>query len=545
MQEKNNLLSKLSIEPLNFKKKKVNYIFNIFLLFYLIIGFYFSINVGISTDEFIEQTNWKLNRDAIKDFFGYSNDGYANLFAYEWKFHGVGHHYFSRIYLLLVNLIFSFEQLTEETSNILLNHGFIFIVFFLSGIFAKKIVYVLIKDKFYSNIFLVFYLFYPYLLGHGFYNPKDIPFLCVWLIATYTSIKIFLNIYEKKNISLLNIVLISFLTSLLFSIRISGILILLQYFITFIITLSLIKEPFFEILKKYFYKIFIFIFLTLLMTFIFYPVFWKNPLLIFDSINQMGNISYGVCTLTLGKCMDSLDLPSSYILIWLFFKLPLMTLVGLCIFPFVEKKILSNPVRQIALGSILLSVISIIFLLIFFKANLYDELRHILFLVPLIVIVSFSNIYFFSKKLLLYGTFIFIVIFSIQNVNMYPYQYTWFNFFSNFQNINSNFELDYWGVSGKNIAKKINSNKELLSHKDKCIYTAPKHIIEPFISSEYNCIKPFFSIYPKSTEKYILVKYTRNLRRENPSNCDLIFEENYKLNLFYKNLKMGEVYICN
>ena len=128
---------------------------------------------------------------------------------------------------------------------------------------------------------------------------------------------------------------------------------------------------------------------------------------------------------------------------------------------------------------------------------------------------------------------------------MYPYQYTWFNLFGNFININNNFELDYWGVSGRNIARKINNNNQLLHYRDKCIYVSPKHIIEPFISADYNCVKPFLSIYPKSTEKYILVKYTRNIRRENPSDCKLIIEENYNLNLFKDRLIMGEVFICN
>ena len=168
-----------------------------------------------------------------------------------------------------------------------------------------------------------------------------------------------------------------------------------------------------------------------------------------------------------------------------------------------------------------------------------------MYIVPLILIISFSTIYFFSKKLLLYVSFLSIFSFSIQNIYMYPYQYTWFNLFSNFININNNFELDYWGVSGRNIAEKINNNDQLLLYKDKCIYVAPKHIIKPFISADYDCVKSFFSIYPKSTEKYILVKYTRNIRRENPSNCKLIIEENYNLNLFQDRLIMGEVFICN
>ena len=76
--------------------------------------------------------------------------------------------------------------------------------------------------------------------------------------------------------------------------------------------------------------------------------------------------------------------------------------MGFSLFPFVEKKIFSTDLNQIMLGSIFLTIISIIFLLIFFDANLYDELRHILYLIPLILIVTFSIIYFFSRKLLLF-----------------------------------------------------------------------------------------------------------------------------------------------
>jgi len=322
-------------------------------------------------------------------------------------------------------------------------------------------------------------------------------------------------------------------------------MIFLQYLIFLIITSRLIDDTFFNLIRLYLFKLFFFIFFVLIFTFLFYPLFWKNPLLIFDSINYLRNIPYSVCTLTLGNCMDALNLPFSYIFIWLFFKLPLLAIIGFVIFPFIEKKIFSIQKNQIILGSILLTVFSIVFLLIFLGANIYDELRHILYLFPLLLISCFSIIYFFSKKLLKYLALFSVLIFTIQNINMYPYQYTWFNPFSNFIDINKNFETDYWGLSGRNIAKKINNNRRLLSHKNKCIYVSPKHVIEPFISSEYNCIKIFKSIYPKSSEKYILVKYMRNIRRENPDNCELIFEESYNLNIFKNNLKLGEVFLCN
>ena len=524
-------------------KFKSKLVFNLFLFIYLSFGMYIAVNVGMTTDELPNHSIGMLNIEAIKDILGFNDNGYSDLEKFPWRYKGPAFYYLSYIYLFVVDFFFKFEEYSESVSRVILNHSLIFLTFFISAIFSKKIVNLLIKNRFYSNIFLIFYLFYPYLIGHGFFNNQDIPFLCAWVISTYLSIKIFFKILKNTNISFLDIFLISLSTSFLISIRILGILILLQYFITFIITSRLTKESIYEIVKINLFKIFIFIVFTFLFIIFFNPIFWLNPLLFFDSINQMRDIQYGVCTLTLGNCMDALNLPSSYIFIWLFFKLPLLAFIGFILFPFIEKKIFEESRNQIIIGSFLLTIVSIIFLFIFFNVNQYDELRHILFLFSLILITTFSIIYFYSKKLILYISIISICYFAIHNVNMYPYQYTWFNLFGNFVDISKNFEVDYWGVSGKNIAKKINNNDKILYNKDKCIYVSPVHVVEPYISDDFNCVKPFFSIYPKSDEKYILIKYMRNIRRENPSNCELIFTENY--NLFKNKMILGEVYICN
>ena len=52
----------------NFTKKKSDYMFNLFLFFYLIFGFYLSTNTGISIDEPVDLYIWKLNVEAIKYF---------------------------------------------------------------------------------------------------------------------------------------------------------------------------------------------------------------------------------------------------------------------------------------------------------------------------------------------------------------------------------------------------------------------------------------------------------------------------------------------
>ena len=59
-----------------------------------------------------------------------------------------------------------------------------------------------------------------------------------------------------------------------------------------------------------------------------------------------------VCTITLGECMKAQNLPSSYLFIWLFFKLPIFILVGLSLFPLLEKKIFDQKQNKINFGSI-------------------------------------------------------------------------------------------------------------------------------------------------------------------------------------------------
>ena len=118
-----------------------------------------------------------------------------------------------------------------------------------------------------------------------------------------------------------------------------------------------------------------------------------------------------VCTITLGDCMKAQDLPSTYIPIWLFFKLPILILFGLFILPITEKKIFNNSQNSLIIGSLIITLAIIIFILIIFNVNLYDELRQIMFTVPLFFLVSLSSIYFFSKKfsyqLILIMTFFF------------------------------------------------------------------------------------------------------------------------------------------
>ena len=125
----------------------------------------------------------------------------------------------------------------------------------------------------------------------------------------------------------------------------------------------------------------------------------------------MSQYYHNTCTLTLGECMKAKNLPSSYIFIWLFFKLPLIVLIGIAFFPFVEKKLFNNDVNSIYYSSLLITIITILLIMILRNVSLYDEIRHLMFLIPLILIISLYNIFIYKKNIFLVFTILTCVFF--------------------------------------------------------------------------------------------------------------------------------------
>ena len=160
----------------------------------------------------------------------------------------------------------------------------------------------------------------------------------MWLICTYYLFKIIDNFYEDKKIVVIDLVLISFFTAFLIT-RITGILILTKYLIALIVLINLknINELKFFLENSRF--LLLFLTLLLLCLYVLNPIFWHNPLEFFNSVTWMGKYYHDICTLTLGECMSSLNLSPSYFFIWYFFKLPILVLLGIFIYPLIESKL--------------------------------------------------------------------------------------------------------------------------------------------------------------------------------------------------------------
>ena len=441
-----------------------------FFPIYFILGIYLSINTGISHDEIHEYSNWEINTAAIKDIFHNLNN--SSLLEYKDRYHGVAFNWLSKpIQFIIFKPLSSYLNINIFGAFLISKHVVTFTSFFLSGIIIYLIFNLLLNNENFSVLSTTLYYLYPYLFGHALFNPKDIPFLSTWLICTYFIIKLVKNLFDKKIISKKFLFFFSIATAFLISIRIVGLIIFLQYLIFILVLLEFKKIKINEFIKLNFKNIIFFISLVIFFTYLFNPIFWLNPYEIINSIKTMGNYSQELCTLTLGNCMPSLNLPSSYYFIWFFFKLPLIALLGLFIYPLVEKKISNKKFLKIPLLSLLITIFSILILLIIKNVSLYDEIRHIMFLIPLIFIIGLTHIYILNKKFFYISGTLTILLFAVENVSINPYQYTWLNSFSKFYNIEKKFELDYWGVSNKNLQLVIKKHyTKNTSIKSNCVY---------------------------------------------------------------------------
>ena len=514
------------------------------LLLYVIVGSYLSVSNGIPHDQFHEQQNWTINFNAVKGLF-YDNGDYEILKNYLDRYHGIAFHYFSQpIQFVVHDFIGNLNQVSDLTAYYISRHLAVFLIFSISGIFFYLISLKISEDENFSLIASSIYFLYPYFFGHAQINGKDIPFLSLWIICSYYLFIIVENFYFEKKNSFKVIISISFFTGFLIGIRITGILILVEYFIALVIFFNIKNINMFTFLNNN--KSFFIYFSILLCLFIYIlnPVLWLNPLEFFNSIEWMGKYYHDICTLTLGSCMRALNLPSSYIFIWFFFKLPILILFGLLMYPFVEKNIMNKGIKTVHYLTIACTLLSILFIFILKNVALYDEIRHVMFLIPLIFLLALYNIFLFNKKFYYLLSSFVIIFFIFENISLKKYQYTWLNSFAKFTDIEKNFEIDYLGISNKNIQNKI-INYTIKNNLDKniCIYGGPYTNV--FLEMKgFTCFDEYSKIDGVKSRPFLAYQNVRNIKRSKPNDCNLVHIEKYNY-LFYKtDIITGKLWYC-
>lgn len=524
--------------------KKKNLLNSIVVLSVFLVGFFLSLNSGISYDEFHEKKNWEINSNVIKSL-GNSNfkKNYSKLENYEDKFHGVGFHYIAKpLQYILEKAILSSFYFSKEHRSYVSAHPIIFLLYLLSLITFYKISSFFIKEKNLLYLSSGFYILCPYLLGHSFFNLKDIPFMCFWIFSFYFNIvffkKFFLEHYFSNKYFFLFLLSLSFLIS----VRLSGLLYALNFIFLFYFFYEKNFENFIKKIKLYKVNIFFGIIFFIFLLYILNPVYWKNPLLLFYGISWLSDYFNNVSTLTNGEIIRAKNIPITYIPSWLLVKLPIVTLVGIFISYFVIDKIEKQNISRAIFYSTICTVFSIFVLSFLLSFNLYDEIRHLLFFFPLLIIFSLISIYNFNKFFYKIILIISILFFFIDNIKIYPYNYSWFNLPSRFFNLSNNYEIDYWETANKQLNNFLVDSKQI--DKKNCVFGGRYDYV--FLKENgFNCTYLFNNHNSDNLNQITVLQYGRNLRKKVKTSCKQIKVFNFSLVFSREKFDIGKVFVCS
>ena len=172
---------------------------------------------------------------------------------------------------------------------------------------------------------------------------------------------------------------------------------------------------------------------------------------------------------------------------------------------------------------------------------MYDEIRQILFLIPIILIISLLSIYSFNKQIAFFSLSIFSLFFIFQNFKIYPYNYIWINNLSSFSKVSGVFELDYWGVSNKRIGNFLYEN----GYNSECIISNTNNRIDIFLKSKKKCFKNFSQLHKKNERPFYAILTERALDKGVPNNCENLHNETLRLNFSKEELILAKIFRCN
>lgn len=300
----------------------------------------------------------------------------------------------------------------------------------------------------------------PLLWGHGFINPKDIPFMAFFMASILVGLKM-LDELEKQDFSLKTLInnswfyVAGIFLGITISIRIlgltAGLIVLFHLFLSDSHKALRLSYAYFG--------------LALIISFLTWPYLWASPVINFlKGLYVMLKFQWIGHVLFDGMYYRNDQVPRTYFpqLFSMQLTEPALILFGagfLMLF-------LTNLRRKYKDLIILILgwfIVPVAFILVK-GINLYDNTRQLLFIFPpvfVIISVGLESI-FVRLKSLWAQTLIILIILSpgISGIVEYhPFEYTYYNFFSVYtRQIFRNFETDYFATSYKEASAYLNEN---------------------------------------------------------------------------------------
>ena len=322
---------------------------------------------------------------------------------------------------------------------------------------------------------LLIICFSPAYYGHMFNNPKDIPFSAFYVWSVYYLVKFYLSMptITKSLIFKLGISI-----GLTLSVRIGGLLLIAYMLlaVTFFLVPRCLKISCLSFSLKSLALLAVSIFSICSISFgimyLFWPWIHENT---FMRIFQAGAIMsrfhfFNGLVLFKGQMVPATQLPPEYLCSYILIKFPEITLFGLSvtfIIPllFLIKRRHENVMGHLRYFLVFVSIAAPIVYALYNKSVLYDEMRHFLFIVPLVSAISGSSlslVYDYARKArymryVMSGILCLYCVYQLVNmIGLHPNQYIYYNMLvGGVKGAEGKYVLDYWGNSYKEAAEEL------------------------------------------------------------------------------------------
>lgn len=291
----------------------------------------------------------------------------------------------------------------------------------------------------------------PRIFGHAFFNSKDIPFLCMYIISFYA-----LHNYLLRS-SYKNLIVLGICAGLLINFRIMGVLFFVSaLFLLFVYLMQQRK-------LKQLIHVCLFSIVAAVCLYATWPYLWEKPFLYFqNAFELMSKFPWKGTMLFKGEVIQPGQHLTKYLFTWMGITIPVLYLItaiaGMLIFGLKNvlkpKKIFENPMKLMG-WVFMVNMLAPIAAVLYLKSVLYDDWRQLYFIYPCIVMFIGYFMYELHQwqprlaRISMLVCFIYMGYIGIQMVKLHPYEHVYFNELvpkkKNY--LQEHYDLDYWGTS--------------------------------------------------------------------------------------------------
>ncbi|MBV6654585.1 MAG: hypothetical protein KI786_12545, partial [Mameliella sp.] len=430
----------------------------LFFTVYLISGLALYGDYGMSWDEALQRQHGFVSAEYVNQKFELQDKQYdwRQLHEYMYRYHGVW-------FTLPMAWLEEAWELNTFRQQFRMRHLSVFLLYWFAGITFFS----LLRSRFghwgWALLGSAFWLLSPRFFAHAFFNPKDIPFLSLFVISTWTLFRLWLR--PGIRTALLH----AFVCGMLIGMRIIGILMPVMTIFLFVADAFVGRKGTRPSGIARSLGIGSYLPLVFGFTVVFWPYLWPKPLVKFaEAFDIMSQYGWGGKVLFRGQFYGGEEIPWSYIPEWIGITTPVLYLIlaiagftGLLIRtwanlkerPFSIWATSADRKDWASFGLVLAPILAIIVL----DSVVYDGWRHLFFVYPSLLylaVLGTKSIWDWSKgrgiwrKALIAGLSLQGLYLSVWMLINHPHQNVFFNAFV-WGNQLGQYDLDYWGNSYK------------------------------------------------------------------------------------------------